>query len=456
MLIDELKSIVGPGGWTTDPHELQPHLTEWRELVVGKALIMVSPASTAEVAEVVRACAGAGVAIVPQGGNTGLCGGAIPDETGEQVLLNLARLKRIRRVDPADFSMTVDAGVLLADVQAAAAAAGLFFPLSLSAEGSCQIGGNLATNAGGINVVRYGTARDLVLGLEVVLPDGTTWDGLRTLRKDTAGFDLKQLFIGSEGTLGIITAATLKLFPDPGLTTTAMLAFDDAARASALLADLHGHFPDRVQSFELMGASALELVLRHMPDTRSPFHAAHPWYVLVEIATGGDESLLEDALASQLDSGRILDAVIAKSQAEAEQLWRLRHLASEAQKIEGKNIKHDISVPIGRVADFIVECAQMLEHDFPGCRPVIFGHIGDGNLPADPESTPDLALATRISDAIYDLVAARRGSFSAEHGIGCRKRALLERYRGGAELMLMRRLKAALDPGNTLNPGKVI
>jgi FAD/FMN-containing dehydrogenase len=461
MLIDDLKNIVGADGWTTDANELEPHLREWRELVFGETSIMVSPATTGEVADVVGACAAADTAVVPQGGNTGLCGGAIPDQTGEQVLLNLSRLNRIRTIEPTDFSMTVEAGCVLADVQSQAEAVDRFFPLSLSAEGSCQIGGNLATNAGGINVVRYGTTRDLVLGLEVVLADGSIWDGLRSLRKDTAGYDLKQLFIGSEGTLGIITAATLKLFPPPGETATALVAIDDAATATALLGSLRKSFAESVQSFELIGDSALELVIRHIPGTRSPFAERYPWHVLVEVATGGDLSLLERALAEQYRSGGILDAAMAKNAAEAEKLWRIRHSVSEAQKHEGKNIKHDISVPVGSMAEFIADCAERLERDFPGARPVVFGHVGDGNLhynvypPAGIEGEKS-DTPTRISDTIYELVAAARGSFSAEHGVGCRKRELLQRYRGGVELTLMRRLKAALDPKNTLNPGKVI
>ena len=317
MLVKRLKSIVGSKGWTQDASELELHLTEWRNAVRGKTLIMISPASTEEVSKVVRACADAGVAIVPQGGNTGMCAGAIPDATGEQVILNLARMHCIRTIEPLDFSMVVDAGCVLANIQEAARQVDRYFPLSLGAEGSCHIGGNISTNAGGINVIRYGTTRDLVLGLEVVLADGTIWNGIKTLRKDTAGYDLKQLFIGSEGTLGIITGAALRLFPDPGNTTTTLIAIKDAGNAVPLLAELRTSLADRIEAFELMGGNTLELVQRHIPDARIPFEECYPWYVLIEASVEESPDVLEKVLAQCLDKGLVLNAVIAKSKEEA-------------------------------------------------------------------------------------------------------------------------------------------
>jgi len=462
MLIKQLQEIVGPKGWTTDEKALEPHLTEWRKVVRGNSPIMISPASTKEVSQVVQACAAAGVAIVPQGGNTGMCAGAIPDESGEQVILNLSRLNRIRRIDPLDFSMVVDAGCVLAKIQNAAKAVDRYFPLSLGAEGSCQIGGNLSTNAGGINVIRYGTARDLALGLEVVLPDGTTWDGLKTLRKDTAGYDLKQLFIGSEGTLGIITGAALRLFPNPGETTTALLAVERAGNAIPLLGELRTALADRIEAFELIGAIAFELVERHIPDSRTPFDKSYPWYVLVEASGQGSPELLENALARCLEQDLVLDAIIAKSSAEAEKIWRLRHAIAEAEKREGVGLKHDISVPIGRMEEFLARGEILLSAAAPQATLVAFGHVGDGNLhynvhlPLESGADERAATTARISKLIYDLVAELGGSFSAEHGVGVLKREHLLHYKNDVELDLMRTLKKALDPANILNPGKVI
>lgn len=461
-LIDQLKAIVGAAGWKTDPTELQPHLTEWRGLVFGATPILVAPKSSKEVSEVVRACAAEGVAIVPQGGNTGLCAGAVPDESGEQVLLSMARMNRIRDLDACNFSMEVEAGCVLADIQHAASAADRYFPLSLGAEGSCQIGGNLATNAGGVNVIRYGTARALVLGLEVVLADGTVLNGLRSLRKDTAGYDLKQLFIGSEGTLGIITAATLRLFPDPGETATALLALGGSADAVLLLAKLRASLADRIEAFELVSKRIFDLVEAHIPGAKLPFDEAYPWYVLIETATGGDPELLENALSNAADESLILDAVIAKNATEADNLWRLRHSIAEAERHAGMGLKHDISVPIGRMQEFLIRGEAQLARLMPEAKLLVFGHVGDGNLHynvALPRTmTPDAlqAAGSRITEAIYDLVAEMGGSFSAEHGVGRSKRSYLEKYRAGAEIDLMRRLKKALDPQNTLNPGKVI
>ncbi len=462
MLAEDLKSIVGPGAWSTDAGELEPHLTEWRNRVRGRTLIMVSPATTAEVADVVRACNEACVGVVPQGGNTGLCGGAVPDDSGTQVLLSLSRLKSIRRIDPGDFSIVVEAGCILADVQQAARSVDRLFPLSLAAEGSCQIGGNLSTNAGGINVLRYGTARQQVLGLEVVLADGTVWDGLRALRKDTAGYDMKQVFIGSEGTLGIITAASLRLVPLPAAPVTALIALSETPQAIGLLGHMREQLRDQVLAFELMCARALRFVRRQIPDTRSPFDAESSWYVLLEAESRNGGTDVEAALTSAIESGLADDAVIAKNDREAGDLWRMRHAISEAQKSEGVSLKHDIAVPIARIAEFLEQAERRIEALLPGVRLVVFGHVGDGNLhynitqPSGMQPGEFRSHGDALTRAIYDLVAELGGSFSAEHGIGVLKKQALLDYRSGEEIALMRTLKQALDPRNTLNPGKVI
>jgi FAD/FMN-containing dehydrogenase len=462
MLIDDLKNIVGDKGWSLDKEKLEPHLNEWRGDYRGSTLIMVSPGSTKEVAAVIKACAAANVSIVPQGGNTSLCGGSIPDESGEQVLLSLSRLNNIRAVDADDFSMVVEAGCILADVQVAAQRVDRLYPLSLGAEGTCQIGGNLSTNAGGINVIRYGTARQQVLGLEVVLADGTIWDGLRSLRKDTAGYDMKQLFIGSEGTLGIITAATLKLYPQPGDTTTVFAALHNATQAVALLGLLRAKLADGIQAFELISARCLRFVARHTPNANQPFGDEYPWFVLCEVIDAGQESIVEDAFAAAMEDGLISDAVIAKSSAEAEKFWRLRHSIAESEKKEGASLHHDISVPIARMDEFLQRGEQLVGTLYPTARLVAFGHVGDGNLhynvaqPAGEDSEAFMARSAVITEGIYDLVADMGGSFSAEHGVGIVKKAHLERYRSETELNLMRAMKSALDPNNTLNPGRVI
>jgi len=462
MLPDRLKEIVGDHGWTTDPAELDAHVTERRGAVHGKTAIMVSPSTTSQVAEVVHACADAKVAVVPQGGNTGLCGGAIPDESGEQVLLSLSRLNAVRSLDANDFSIVVEAGCILSDVQQAATDAGRYFPLSLAAEGSCQIGGNLSTNAGGLNVLRYGTARQQVLGLEVVLADGTVWDGLRTVRKDTAGYDLKQLFIGSEGTLGVITAAALKLWPQPGDTTTLLAALNRPAQAVELLGRLRETAGDSIQAFELISDRCFRFVERHIASARVPFDESYPWFVLADIASPQSSSLLEDALMQMIEAGVLENVIIAKSESEAAGLWHMRHAISDAQKPEGRSIKHDISVPTSKVADFVVAGEGLVARLLPDARLVAFGHVGDGNLHFNvsqpPGSDPEQFLADgeSLTEALYELADGMGGSFSAEHGVGVVKKAWLERYRGGIELNLMRTLKSALDPHNTLNPGKVI
>ncbi len=462
MLADRLKQIVGPSGWTSDAADLEPHLSEWRDIWHGKTLLMVSPDSTDKVAEVVRACAETGTAIVPQGGNTGLCGGAIPDPSGRQVLLSMSRMNRIRAISAQDYSLVAEAGCTLASIQKAAEDADRYFPLSLAAEGSCQIGGNLSTNAGGINVLRYGTARAQALGLEVVLPDGTVWNGLRTLRKDTAGYDLKQLFIGAEGTLGIITAASLRLYPPIRNPETVMLAVESPDAAVALLAALRAELSDQIQAFELMSNRAVRYVLDHIPQTRFPLNLDSLWFVLLEAARESSRDDFEQLLLSLQNSGLISDAVIAKNRSEANDLWRLRHSISESQKQEGASLKHDVAVPVVKVGTLIRDAETAVTKAIPGIRVVAFGHVGDGNIhlnlsqPKDWSAADFLGQGPRLASLVYDVVDSLGGSISAEHGIGQAKREQLVRYRGETETGLMKAIKAALDPKNIMNPGKVI
>jgi FAD/FMN-containing dehydrogenase len=423
---------------------------------------MLSPDSTEKVSAIVSACAKAGTAVVPQGGNTGLCGGATPDESGEQVLLSLSRLNRIRSVEPDDFSMTVEAGCILANVQDAARNVQRLFPLSLGAEGSCQIGGNLSTNAGGINVIRYGSARQQVLGLEVVLADGTIWNGLRALRKDSGGYDMKHIFIGSEGTLGIITAATLRLYPAHAGSSTALAALKSTTDAMRLLTRLQVACCGQIVAFEMMTDSAFGLAMRHGGNVTSPFEDSYACYALIEVTSDGEGTALELAIAEGMDDGEVLNAVIAKNSIEADRLWRIRHAIPEAQGKEGVSIKHDISVPIGRIDDFMRQAESAILKQIPDARIVAFGHLGDGNLhynisqPIGADSDEFRKMAVVASKAVYDLVSDLGGSFSAEHGVGVLKKAYLQEYRSSEELELMRTLKRALDPQNTLNPGKVI
>jgi FAD/FMN-containing dehydrogenase len=462
VLVDQLKDIVGSSGWTSDAADLEPHLTEWRDIWHGNTLLMVSPDSTEKVAEVVRACAESGTAIVPQGGNTGLCGGAIPDQTGQQVLLCLSRMNRIRSVSAQDYSIIAEAGCTLASIQKAAEDIDRFFPLSLAAEGSCQIGGNLSTDAGGINVLRYGTARAQALGLEVVLPDGTVWNGLRTLRKDTAGYDLKHLFIGAEGTLGIITAASLRLYPAIHNPETVLFAVESPDAAIALLAALRTEFSDQIQAFELIPQRAVQYVLEHIPQTGFPLDQESPWFVLVETSRESTGDNFEDLLMKLHDSALITNAVIAKNRSEANDLWRLRHAISESQKKEGASLKHDVAIPVADVGNFIRNAEAAVAKEIPGIRVVAFGHVGDGNIhfnlsqPKDWQATKFLEQRQRLASVVYDVVDSFGGSISAEHGIGQAKRDQLVRYRGETETGLMKAVKAALDPQNIMNPGKVI
>ena len=469
-LIDSLVGIVGQTQVLRDAAAMAPFLTDWRGRYTGKALCVVRPGCSEEVARVVSACAAADVAMVPQGGNTGLVGGATPCSPAShpkgEVVVSLARMNRIRAIDPGNSTMTVEAGCILQKVQEAAAAAGRLFPLSLAAEGSATIGGNLSTNAGGVQVLRYGNMRELTLGLEVVLPDGSIWNGLRGLRKDNTGYDLKHLFIGGEGTLGLITAAVLKLFPLPRASATAWVALRDPAAAVALLGRLRETCGERVSAFEIVGRSALDLVLKHLPDARAPLAGSHDWQVLVELteidAAAKPGEMLERILAGEIDAGRLLDAVIAHNETQAQALWHLRENIPEAQKIEGLSIKHDISVPISRIAGFIARADSLLERAFPGLRIVCFGHIGDGNLhynvskPAAQENEAFVAGTPAANRIVHDLVHELGGSISAEHGLGQLKRDEIRRYKSEVELDMMRAVKHALDPHGLMNPGKLL
>ena len=459
-LIETLSAIVGAAQVLTAPADIAPHLTDWRGRYHGAARCVVRPGSTAEVAAVVKACVAAGVPMVPQGGNTSLCGAATPDASGAAVVISLSRLNRILAVDAENSTISVQAGCPLAAVQAAARAADRLFPLALASQGTCQIGGNLSTNAGGVQVLRYGNTRELTLGLEVVLPDGEIWDGLRGLRKDNTGYDLKHLFIGAEGTLGIITAAVLKLFPLPRTQTTCWLSLPDAAAAVNLLNRAKSAFDARLTAFELISETALGLVLRHIPGARRP-GAAAPWYVLAEFSAAGPAEV-EPWLAECLDAALAGDGVIAQSGAQAASLWALRENISEAQKIDGVSIKHDIAVPVSRIPEFLAAAGQALAASWPGIRIVAFGHVGDGNLhynlsqAASADNAAFLASQPAVNAVVHDLVHALNGSISAEHGLGQLKRGEILRYKPATEMALMRSIKQALDPRGLMNPGKVL
>lgn len=464
-----LQACVGAIGAThvlTAPEDQAPYLTDWRKRFTGRARAVLRPASPDEVATLVRLCGEYGAPIVPQGGNTGLCGGATPDMEGNAVVISLQRMQRVRAVDSINNTITVDAGCILANVQQAAADADRLFPLSLAAEGSCTIGGNLATNAGGTAVLRYGNARELCLGIEAVLPNGELWNGLRGLRKDNTGYDLRDLLIGAEGTLGIITGAMLKLFPQPRAKVTALAALQSPRQALAFLSLAQGHAGTLLTGFELMSAFCLELVRKHYPQLRVPFTQAYPQYVLLELSDLESEahartlfeSLMEDALAR----GVIDDAAVAESVAQSRDFWSLREHIPLAQADEGKNIKHDIGVPISRIADFIDVTDRALAAAYPSIRMVTFGHLGDGNLHynvSPPEGVADtdfIAQQAAINLVVHDSVDRFGGSISAEHGLGALKREEIRRYKSPVELQMMRAIKLALDPQQLMNPGKVL
>jgi D-lactate dehydrogenase (cytochrome) len=461
-----IAAAVGPRAIISDPAEMEPYLVEERGQYRGRAHFVVRPVATAEVAEIVRLCAAARIPIYPQGGNTGLCGGAVPDPEGRGIVLSLGRMNKVRAIDPGNFTITVEAGVILADVQRTAEEADRLFPLSLGAEGTCQIGGNLSTNAGGIAVLRYGNMRELALGLEVVLPDGTVWDGLRALRKDNTGYDLKQLFIGGEGTLGIITAATLKLFPRPREIETAFVALARIEDAMALFGKAREVTGDQLTAFELIPRIGIDISVAHIPGVQDPLAASHPWYVLMELSSSqegrGLRQALDELLAGSLETGLIADGTIAGSTTQARALWRIREAMVEAQKHIGAGIKHDVSVPVSRVAEFIAAASDAVARHTPGVRIIPFGHVGDGNIhfnlaqPMPGDGKTFLAELHPINLLVHDITAGLGGSISAEHGIGMLKRDELPRYKSAVALDLMRRIKAALDPDGIMNPGKVL
>lgn len=465
-LLEELRRQLGPKGFTRDPADLAPWLEDWRRRFSGAAAAMLSPASTEEVSVIVRLCAGEGVALVPQGGNTSMAGGATPDATGDALLLSLRRMNRVRAISAESNIAVAEAGVILADLHEAAASVGRRFPLTLGARGSATIGGLVSTNAGGTQVLRFGTMRGLVLGIEAVLADGTMFDGLAALKKDNRGYDLRQLLIGAEGTLGIVTAASLKLVPAIGARTVAWIGLESPDKALALLRLLDNAVGDAVETFELVPQAALDLVLRHIPGTRAPLAGKHGWHVLVEatspMVAPSPEKALSRALQAALETGVIEDAVIASNEAQAEAFWRIRDSISEAEKADGPAAKHDLSVEVSAMPRFMVEAAPAVEARFPGTRVIAFGHLGDGNVHfnvrapagAGPE-WPD-GEGAAVTSFVHDLVVAAGGSISAEHGIGQMRLAELARLGDPARLAAMRAIKQALDPHGIFNPGKLV
>jgi len=466
-VLEQFREIVGSFGLVTDAEEMGPSLIEWRGLYTGRTPVIVAPASTAQTAAILRICQAQNIGVVPQGGNTGLVGGAIPHSTVQQpeIIISARRLNAIRDIDADNYTITAEAGCVLADLQAAAESAERFFPLSLAAEGSCQLGGNISSNAGGTNVLRYGNTRDLVLGLEVVLSDGRVFEGLRGLRKDNTGYDLKQLFIGAEGTLGFVTAAVCKLFSRPKSLATAFVAIADPDAAIALHSRARNSLGDELIAFELINRLAVDLVVQNIPGTRDPFEKPHPWYALLEFGSAqpgqAADQLMEEFLAESMGNGLVRDAVLAQSSTQRDELWRVRHAISEAQKKAGAGIKHDISVPVSKVAIFLRRAEEFVRNRIPGVLVVAFGHLGDGNMhfnlnqPAGMNADAFRALWSEVSRDVHSIAADLGGSFSAEHGVGTLKSDELVRLRGGVELELMRAVKDALDPDGIMNPGKI-
>ena len=464
-LIERFSAIVGKANALTEADRIAPYIREERDLFAGSTRLVLRPGTVDEVSAIMALAQETGTPIVPQGGNTGLVGAQSPRSEAE-ILLSLSRLDRIRDVDPAGRTMVVEGGVVLQKAQEAAAEAGLLFPLSLGSEGSCEIGGNLASNAGGTNVLAYGNARELCLGIEAVLPGGEIFHGLRRLKKDNRGYDLKDLLIGSEGTLAVITAAVLKLFPRPKQVETGFLAVRDPDAAIELLASLRSASGDSLSAFELMPRIAIDFALKHVAGTVDPLEESHPWYVLLEFATGsGGEAFrdtIEATLGEAMEAGLVMDAVLASSESQAKQLWFIREAIVEAQKYAGGSIKHDISIPVSCVGTFIREATEAVERTIPGARPVPFGHVGDGNIhfnvtqPEGADTESYLAQWDKLNTVVHDIVLGMDGSISAEHGIGTFKREELQRVKSPVELDLMRRIKAVLDPKGLMNPGKVL
>ncbi len=466
-LLDALERRLGPKGFTTDAQAMQPWLTDWRGRVTGAAAALLSPADPVEVADIVRMAAGAQVALVPQGGNTSMVAGATPPVDGRALLVSLRRMNAIRSILPDDNVAIAEAGVVLADLHAAAEAIGRRFPLSLAAKGSATVGGLVSTNAGGTQVLRFGTMRAQVLGIEAVLPDGELFDGLSALRKDNRGYDLRQLLVGAEGTLGIVTAASLRLIPAFGARAVAWVGLATPQAALALLRRLEGATGEAMESFEIVPQAALDLVLRHVPGTRAPLAGTHPWHVLIEsTAPAGAPDpgdALGAALADAIEAGQIEDAAIAASEAQAEALWKLRESISEAERVDGMAAKHDISVAVSQMPAFLEEGRKTVEARFPGVRVLAFGHLGDGNVHFNvraPEGADDRAWFARdgaaVSRFVHELVTAEGGSLSAEHGIGQTKLADFARTASPARLAALRAIKTALDPHGIMNPGKLV
>ncbi|MES2024239.1 MAG: FAD-binding oxidoreductase [Pseudomonadota bacterium] len=464
--LDTCRRAIGAQHVLTDAQDTASYLTDWRRRFTGKALAVIKPSSTQEVAAIVKLCNEYKVPVVPQGGNTGLVLGSIPDDSGSAIVLSLTRLNQIRDVDTVNNTMTVEAGCILQHIQHAASDAERLFPLSLAAEGSCTIGGNLSSNAGGTAVLRYGNTRELCLGLEVVTPQGEIWNGLRGLRKDNTGYDLRDLYIGAEGTLGIITAAVLKLYPQPKAQLTALAALRTPNDALHLLTLTQAHCGSALTGFELMSGFCISLVTKHFPTMRLPFAEPHTQYALLELSDNESEehmqAMLEHVIGAALQQDVIQDAIVARSIAQSKSIWDFREHIPLAQAIEGKNIKHDVSLPISRIADFISTTDQLLQQAFPGARMVTFGHLGDGNLHynvAHPEQESDVTFLEKqsaVNRVVHDSVHQHGGSISAEHGLGALKRTEILRYKSEVEMNLMRTIKQALDPLNLMNPGKVI
>ncbi len=458
-----LAEIAGASNVLTAKDDVAPYYIDWRRVYPGAGIAVVRPGNTEEVSRVVALCAAEGIAIVPQAGNTGLVGGSVPTGKRREIVLSVGRMNRIRALDALNDAMIVEAGCILQNIQQAADEAGRLFPLSLAAEGSCQIGGNLSTNAGGVGVLRYGNARDLVLGLEVVLPDGRVWNGLKALRKDNTGYDLKHLFMGAEGTLGIITAAVLKLFPKPSASATAWIALESPQKAVELLAAMRSLMGDRLTAFELIPRVCLDAVIKCKPSIPDPLRERHPWYVLAELTDGGKQSELaervEAAFVECTERGILLDVALAQSEGQAKALWSIRETIPEAQFT---NVKHDVSVPVSSIPRMIDEGMAELSKAFPGCVGLTFGHIGDGNLHyniAMPDEAGTLALIKRskeVNEIVYDVVGRLGGSISAEHGVGQQKREAIKLRKSPVEMELMQRMKDALDPQGIMNPGKVL
>ena len=460
------RALLGDAHVISDEAGMAPYLRDWRGRFTGRALAVLRPADTEQVSAIVKLCVDARIPMVPQGGNTGLVLGSVPDASGTAVVLSLARMQTVRKVDAVNRTMTVDAGVILQNAQEAAAEQGCLFPLSLAAEGSCTIGGNLSTNAGGTGVLRYGNTRELCLGLEVVTPQGDIWSGLRGLRKDNTGYDLRDLFIGAEGTLGVITAAVMKLYPAPRARVTALAAVESPRAALALLAIAQSHASAMLTGFELMSAMCIGLVTKHFPQLRYPFAAQHPQLVLLELSDSESEqharAIFEKMMEAAFEAGVVTDAVVAESVQQSRDFWNLREHIPLAQVEEGKNIKHDIAVPISRVADFIETTDALLQDAYPGARMVTFGHLGDGNLhynvspPVGVDHEQFLSHQAAINLIVHNSVHAHNGSISAEHGLGQLKREENRRYKSEVELAMMRAIKTAMDPQGLMNPGKVV